>query len=157
MKLIVLHGKQSSLEKQLQEIFTKHGFQVETMQYGSLPGFRLYQQIVDANPDFIVTIDLTGFEMLTDTDDIAFINLTFPSLNFITNDIDMKLLACLSNKLSIAMFFYCEGQAVYDYLMGKCSEIPYLKLVGSWEEAVADALRELEIAGRARNDDSSPQ
>ena len=138
--IIVLRENEAIIEKELREILADRGFQTEVMLYGKIPGHQLYQNIVSASPDFIITVDLTGFEMLTDTDDIAFINLTFPSINIITKRMDLKSLACLTKKLSIAMFFYCEKQETYDYLIEKCPEIPYLKLVGKWEEAVDDMI-----------------
>ena len=141
--IIVLKNKQNDIGKYLSDVLISRGFHVEILHYGSLPGFKLYQNIIEANPDFIITIDLTGFDLETDTDDIAFINLTFPSLNFISKDADMVSLKKLGQKLSIAMFFYCETQTVYDFLMEKSPEIPYLKLVKDWEEAIEDALKEL--------------
>ena len=146
MKCVIVSQNQrdETLRKQLTDALAKRGCGAELLECGAgVAGYRLYQNIVDANPDFIITVDLAGFSLRTDTDEIAFINLNFPSINLVTKEIERESLACLRKKLSIAMFFYCETRGEYDYLVKECPEIPYLKLVKCWDEAVDDAMKEM--------------
>ena len=145
MKCVIVsqNRRDETLRKQLTDVLATRGCRAELLEYGAgVAGYQLYQNIVDANPDFIITIDLAGFSLRTDTDEIAFINLNFPSINLITKETERESLDCLRKKLSIAMFFYCE-MGGYDYLVKEFPGIPYLKLVESWDEAVDDAMKEM--------------
>jgi hypothetical protein len=122
-------------------IFEKHGYQTQEFLYGAgVPGYQLYLNIDAEDPDLLVTLDLAGFSIKTDTDDIAYINLTCPSLHFLTDAVKKADLACLKEKLSIAMFFYCQDHETFAFLQENCPEIPYLKEVKDIEEAIADVV-----------------
>jgi hypothetical protein len=139
MKCIVVSRNQNALLCN----FEKHGYQVKELVYGDgTPGYQLYLNIEAEEPDLFVTLDLAGFTIKTDTDNIAYINLTCPSLHFISSAVKQEELACLAEKLSMAMFFYCQSQETYQYLQENCTEIPYLKEVADIEDALEDWVKQ---------------
>jgi hypothetical protein len=143
MKTIIIH-KSHSRKNELQDTLVKSGHEVTVLEYaGGITGYELYQTTLAADPDLVFTLDLTGFNILTDTDDIAYANLTCPNAHILCKPFAPADLACLGGKLSIAMFFYCFDLETYRYLAENCSDIPYLKQVTDFAEMLADLEVEL--------------
>jgi hypothetical protein len=143
MNTIIIHKSNPHIT-QLQDSLVKCGHEVQVYDYaGDTIGYQLYQSTVAADPDLVFTLDLAGFNILTDTDDIAYVNLSCPNAHILCKPIPSEQLVCLGGKLSIAMFFYCFAAETYNYLAEHCPDIPYLKQVPGFTEALADLEVEL--------------
>ncbi|MDR0221873.1 MAG: hypothetical protein LBI54_10790 [Lachnospiraceae bacterium] len=143
MKCILIH-KSNPLHTQLQDTLVKNGHDITVLDYtGATTGYELYQTVAAADPDRVFTLDLAGFNILTDTDDIAYVNLSCPNAHILCKPFSPAELACLGGKLSLAMFFYCFAPETYNHLAAHCPDIPYLKHVAGFAEALADWEAEL--------------
>jgi hypothetical protein len=143
MKTIIIHKANPHITT-LQDTLVKNGHEVKILEYaGGLIGYELYQTTLAADPDYVFTLDLTGFNILTDTDDIAYVNLSCPNAHILCKPFSPADLACLGGKLSIAMFFYCFDLETYSYLAKNCPDIPYLRQVADFAEMLADLEAEL--------------
>jgi hypothetical protein len=64
MKCIIVVGVDVHIDprKKSLSIFEKHGYQMKELIYGAgTPGYQLYLNIVEEDPDLLVTLDLAGF------------------------------------------------------------------------------------------------
>lgn len=142
--IIVYQPNQFDIKNKLEKALLRCEYQIKALAYNEeITGVQLYQRILAADPDLVFTIDLTGFNIKTDTDDIAYINLSCPNIHFICGSLEPERFACLAGKLSIAMFFYCLNQEICSDLLGKYPEIPYLKFVADLETGVGDVVEEI--------------
>jgi hypothetical protein len=144
MKCIIIHENENKGLENLQDILKKDGHQAKLLEYGSgVVAHKLYLSIIEYEPDLVFTLDLAGFSIKTDTDEIAYINLSCPNVHFLSDDLRPNDFKCLAQKLSIAMFFYCFDEVVYNSLMKNYPEIPYLKKVADFKAGLDDVMREI--------------
>ena len=83
-------------------------------------------------PDVLVTTDLAGFEQCTLTDNISYNLLSCKQIHLLLHE-NLPYEKYLEKQLSIAMFFYCVGDAYYDALKNKYPNLPYLKKIQGWQ------------------------
>lgn len=118
--------------KQFQEKLSQESnSEVSCLQY--TPGERrdIISEIKAFRPDVLVTTDLAGFEQCTLTDNISYNLLDCKQLHLLLHE-NLPNESYLARQLSIAMFFYCAGDAYYDYLVQKYPDLPYLKSLSEW-------------------------
>lgn len=87
--------------------------------------------IARAEPDLLLTLDLSGFEQSTLTGGLAYNLLNCKQIHLLLRD-NLPEESCLSKQLSIAMFFYCAGTEYYKRLWDTYPDIPYLKQLKNW-------------------------
>lgn len=104
----------------------EHRAEVTCLQY--LPGERrdIIGEIKALRPDVLVTVDLPGFEQRTLTDNISYNLLDCKQLHLLLHE-NLRNESCLDGQLSIAMFFYCAGNTLYERLARRYPHLPYLK------------------------------
>ena len=83
-------------------------------------------------PDVLVTTDLTGFDQCTLTDNISYNLLNCKQIHLLLHE-NLSNEKYLEKQLSIAMFFFCVGDAYYDALKNKYPNLPYLKKLQGWQ------------------------
>lgn len=92
--------------------------------------FRVKEQ-KNISADILVTMDLCGFDQVTLADSIAYNLLNCKQLHLLLHR-NLKNESCLAKQLSISMFFYCLGDAYYNYLKETYPDLPYLKKITYW-------------------------
>lgn len=107
--------------------------EVTCLQY--TPGERrdIVGEIKALRPDLLITIDLAGFEQCTLTDNISYNLLDCKQLHLLLHE-NLPNEPYLKGQLSIAMFFYCAGDAYYNELIRKYPNMPYLKKLPDWQD-----------------------
>lgn len=117
-----IRGMRSFKDKLTEE----HRTEVTCLQY--IPGERrdIIGEIKALRPDVLVTVDLPGFEQRTLTDNISYNLLDCGQLHLLLHE-NLRNESCLAGQLSIAMFFYCAGDTLYDRLTRRYPHLPYLK------------------------------
>ncbi len=85
----------------------------------------LIGDIKKASPDYLVTLDLLGFERMTLTDQIAYNLLGCRQIHILLSDAPQNE-KYLARPLSIAMFFFCKPEA-YDTWIRKHPDLPSLQ------------------------------
>ena len=115
--------------------------EVTCLQY--TPGERrdIVGEIRALHPDLLITVDLAGFEQCTLTDNISYNLLDCKQLHLLLHE-NLPNEPHLKGQLSIAMFFYCAGDAYYDELIRKYPNMPYLKKLPDWQDKTAETLYE---------------
>lgn len=95
----------------------------------------MYLEVKKDEADFLITLDLEGFGWGTESGSIFYNLLSCKSLHFLFGDKE-EYAEYLSNKLSIAMFFYCVGEKenVIEGMIQKYPNISYIKGVTGMEE-----------------------
>lgn len=88
-------------------------------------------------PEVLITVDLPGFEQCTLTDNISYNLLDCKQLHFLLHE-NLRNESYLAGQLSIAMFFYCAGEALYNRLARKYPHLPYLKKIPGRQEKPED-------------------
>lgn len=86
-------------------------------------------------PDILISVDLLGFEQGTLTGNISYNLLNCKQIHLILQD-KTENEKYLSKVLSIAMFFYCAGDAHFQYLSQTYPHLPYLKRLEHWDSAI---------------------
>lgn len=87
-------------------------------------------------PDILISVDLLGFEQCTLTDNISYNLLNCKQIHLLLQD-KIENEKYLSKVLSMAMFFFCAGDAHFKYLSQTYPHLPYLKRLEHWESAIA--------------------
>ncbi len=105
----------------------------------------ILRNIRTMHPDLLITTDLQGFEQCTLTDNIAFNLADCKQLHLLLHE-DLPNESYLGKQLSIAMFFYCVGNAYYDELNSRYPELPYLKKLEGWQDATGKQAMEQNAA-----------
>ena len=126
--------------KQFQEKLSRESdSEVSHLQYS--PGERrdIISEIKAFRPDVLITTDLAGFELCTLTDNISYNLLDCKQLHLLLHE-NLPNEPYLAGQLSIAMFFYCAGDAYYDYLVQKYPDLPYLKSLSEWRSETNTAV-----------------
>lgn len=100
--------------------------EVTCLQYSPKERRDIIGEIRALRPDVLVTVDLPGFEQRTLTDNISYNLLDCKQLHLLLHE-NPGNESCLAGQLSIAMFFYCEGDALYNRLAQRYPHLPYLK------------------------------
>lgn len=92
--------------------------------------------------DLLVTFDLSGFENQTLAGSISYNLLNCKQIHILLRENPVQE-EKLAKPLSIAMFFFCRGQAYYQKLKGLYPEVPYLEEIPKWNgESGKDASRD---------------
>lgn len=86
-------------------------------------------------PDILISVDLLGFEQGTLTGNISYNLLHCKQIHLILQN-ETENEKYLSKVLSIAMFFFCAGDARFKYIRQTYPHLPYLKKLEYWESAV---------------------
>jgi len=102
-------------------------------------------QLKTLQPDLLITTDLQGFEQRTLTDNIAFNLADCKQLHLLLHK-NLPNESYLGKQLSIAMFFYCAGNAYYDELSSRYPDLPYLKQLEGWQDAAGKQAMEQNAA-----------
>lgn len=92
----------------------------------------LIGEIKAYQPDILITADLAGFDQCTLTDNISYNLLDCKQLHLLLHE-KLPNESCLTGQLSIAMFFYCAGDAYYKDLKAKYPHLPWLKSLSEWQ------------------------
>ena len=87
----------------------------------------------------LITFDLAGFQLKTLTNNIWFNLLPCRQIHIITT-YKNELMTYLSNPLSISMFFFCITEEQKNTLSAGYENIPWLRVLNSWQENPAKAL-----------------
>lgn len=131
MKIILL-GTGTENKKLIQELK-----QLLSNSWNSVEDYTLnldnLQKIQSASPDFVITINLAGFEFTTLTGGISYNLWNTKFVHFILEK-HLKNEVFLNKPFSISMFFYCKGQVYTEYLREKYPMLPYLEEIAGWEE-----------------------
>lgn len=106
--------------------------EVSCLQYTSGGQRDVVGEIMSRQPDLLITVDLPGFEQSTLTDNIAYNLLSCKQLHLLLHE-NLPNESYLGRPLNIAMFFYCTGDAYYDYLLRRYPDLPYLKKLPEWQ------------------------
>lgn len=106
--------------------------EVSCLQYVAEEQTDVIGEIMSRQPELLITVDLPGFEQSTLTDNIAYNLLNCKQLHLLLHD-NLSNESYLGRPLNIAMFFYCVGDAYYDYLLRKYPDLPYLKKLPEWQ------------------------
>ena len=139
MKFIIVSEQSKNLIYGMEELRNKlageSNREVFCLQYNCGEHRDIIGEIKALHPDLLITTDLAGFEQCTLTDNISYNLLDCKQLHLMFHG---KLLnePYLARQLSIAMFFYCAGDACYDGLICKYPNIPYLKKISGWQESI---------------------
>ncbi len=129
--------------KQLKKKAEEHGIDALIMVIDEKrPGHEYYFSIIQSCPDLVFTLDFAGFEMSTETGEIALINLPCRNIHVILKEREQDFRKYLPRKLSIAMFFYCHEHEIFNRLQVQYPDIPYLKLVKDWDHMLEDVQAE---------------
>ncbi|MCM1302714.1 MAG: hypothetical protein NC305_06905 [Lachnospiraceae bacterium] len=92
----------------------------------------LIGEIKALRPDLLITADLSGFEQCTLTDNVSYNLLDCKQLHLLLHE-KLPNEQYLKKQQSIAMFFYCAGNAYYEYLHKYYPHLPYLKQIPDWQ------------------------
>lgn len=139
IKVIIVSGQApdsiSGLKQFQKKLAQECNGEISSLQYE--PGERrdIIGEIKAFHPDVLITTDLAGFEQCTLTDNISYNLLDCKQLHLLFHR-DLPNEPYLAGQLSIAMFFYCAGDAYCDDLARKYPNLPYLK---SFSEGCAEA------------------
>lgn len=121
-------------------------------------GSSIYGEIRRIGPELLITVNLAGFELLTQRKGVLYNLLDCKSLHLLTKR-GLKNESCLAKQLSIAMFFFCVGEDYHAYLRKNYPDMPFLGTMGSfmteqapagsveepyWEAALAEILNKLQ-------------
>lgn len=91
----------------------------------------------------LITFDLAGFQLKTLTNNIWYNLLPCKQMHIITT-CKNELMDYLNSPLSISMFFFCVTEEQKNTLNTKFENIPWLRVLNSWQEnptkALSDAL-----------------
>ncbi|MCL2252813.1 MAG: hypothetical protein FWC09_00035 [Lachnospiraceae bacterium] len=131
------HGRNDIYIEEMEKCLSGNGFAVMVIKYSdSMPGHKMYQKIEKEDPELVITLDLAGFNLRTDTDYIAYVNLSCPNLHFLTDADTADTYECLGGTLSVAMFFFCLNPETYRYISISYPQVPCVKLVANCEEGI---------------------
>ena len=83
--------------------------------------------------DLLVTFNLSGFEQQTLTGGIFYNLLDCKQIHILLEE-HLPCEEKLSLPLSISMFFFCKGQAYYEYLLNTYPDIPYMGKIDEWDD-----------------------
>lgn len=120
--------------KEFQKRLAQEGHaEVSCLQYSAGERRDIIGEIKALHPDLLITTDLAGFEQCTLTDNISYNLLDCKQLHLLLHE-NLPNEPYLKGQLSIAMFFYCAGDACYDYLTQKYPHLPWLKKLPDWQE-----------------------
>ncbi len=136
MKIVIVAGQGTAFEKH-RGIFQK---KLEQCPGGDIVWlFRKKEQpgnfmtgLQELAPDLLVTVDLLGFEQRTLTDNLSYNIMDCKQVHLLLGK-PAAGESCLRRQLSIAMFFYCVGDAYYRYLKEQYPHLPYLKQIQGWQ------------------------
>ena len=102
----------------------------------------LIGEIKAMQPRLLITVNLPGFDRCTLTDGISYNLLDCRQLHLLLHE-NLSNEEYLKKQLSIAMFFYCAGNAYYERLKEQYPNLPYLEKLPDWQagtdERAADA------------------
>lgn len=135
MRIILLTERPcDSIEglKQFQKKLAESRREVTCLSYSSKTK-DIIQEIKALHPDLLITVDLPGFERCTLTDNIAYNLLSCKQLHLLLHR-NLPNESYLGRPLNIAMFFYCAGDAYYDYLTQQYPDMPYLQKLPDWRD-----------------------
>lgn len=93
----------------------------------------LISEIKSRQPDLLITTDLAGFEQCTLADNVSYNLLDCKQLHLLLHG-NLPNEPYLKGQLSIAMFFFCAGDAYCDELARKYPRLPWLKKLPGWQE-----------------------
>jgi hypothetical protein len=99
---------------------------------------KVFGQLKEVSPDILITSDLAGFEQATLTDNLSYNLLDCKQIHLLFHE-HLQNERFLEKPLSIAMFFYCLGDAYYQYLSGTYQNLPYLQKINGWKEGTDEA------------------
>lgn len=102
-----------------------------------LSGGHIYQEICRIQPALLITVNLAGFELLTQKKDILYNLLECKSIHLLLKKglVNEKY---LNRTLSIAMFFFCAGEEYKRYLLNKYPDIPFLETIEQKGQLLGD-------------------
>lgn len=137
MKILILseqpihniEGMKYFLDKLIQE----DKAEITCLQYIPVGGRDIISEIKARRPDVLITVDLVGFEQRTLTDNISYNLLDCKQLHLLLHE-NPRNESYLAGQLSIAMFFYCAGDALYNRLAQRYPHLPYLKKLPGGQE-----------------------
>ena len=112
-------------EKLIERFENKVSFGVVSLQ-GDLIG-----KIKEKSPELLLTVDLSGFNRVTLTDNIAYNLFDCKQLHIICSE-DLQNEKVLETPLSIAMFFACSNAEQCDKLRECYPHIPWLTCMKDW-------------------------
>ena len=90
----------------------------------------------------LITFDLAGFQLKTLTNNIWYNLLPCRQIHIITT-CKNELMTYLNNPLSISMFFFCVTEGQKNTLSTGYENIPWLRVLNSWQENPAKALSDV--------------
>ena len=126
------------LERFQEKLSRAGNAEVTCMRYASGERRDIIGEIKSLHPDLLITVDLAGFEQCTLTDNISYNLLDCKQLHLLLHE-NLPNEPYLAGQLSIAMFFYCAGDAYYDALLRRYPNLPWLKKLPGWQNG-ADKL-----------------
>lgn len=139
MKVVIVAKEQSIFEKYSElfkeEIEQSLECQVTYLFQNGRGRGKMIGAIQNASPDILLTVDLEGFEQCTLTDNISYNLLNCKQIHLLLHE-GLENEKYLSRQLSIAMFFFCAGDAYFSYLESTYSQLPYLKEIAGWKPAM---------------------
>ena len=139
LKAVIVAQKGSVKEELMQEVERKLEGRVA---FEWIPLVRdLIGEIKKKAPDILLTVDLSGFEHATLTDNIAYNLLDCKQIHLLLNE-NLPNKRYLEKPLSIAMFFGCVGAEYHKNLKRTYPHIPWLKEMVSWSmDEAPDAVK----------------
>lgn len=115
--------------------------EVSRLQYSAGERRDIIGEIKALHPDLLITTDLAGFEQCTLADNISYNLLDCKQIHLLLHE-KLPNEPYLKGQLSIAMFFYCAGDAYCDYLTQKYPRLPWLKKLPDWQEGTDQQAQE---------------
>lgn len=141
--IIICRSREDEAVKaeQLKKKAEEHGISAVILEIkDKKPSHEYFFAIIRSCPDLVFTLNFAGFEMSTETGEIAYINLPCRNIHLILKEREWDFKRYFLRKLSIAMFFYCQDHEIYDKLQDQYPDIPYLKLMENWDDMLEDVL-----------------
>lgn len=111
--------------------------EVTCLQYVSERKRHIMGDIKALRPYLLITVDLPGFEQCTLTSNVSYNLLDCKQLHLLLHE-NLRNESYLAGQLSIAMFFYCAGDALYNRLAQRYPYLPYLKKIPGEQEKPDD-------------------
>ncbi len=141
MKIVILTEQPinniSGMKYFIDKLTQEHKAEITCLQYIPRGGKDIIGEIKVQRPEVLITVDLPGFEQRTLTDNISYNLLDCKQLHFLLHE-NLRNESYLAGQLSIAMFFYCAGDALYNRLAQRYPYLPYLKKIPGEQEKPDD-------------------
>jgi len=135
IRIVTVSNKNGENQRVLKEfariLGRENNIEIACIHYLPEKRMDLIGEIRALQPELLISADLSGFEQCTLTDNIAYNLLGCRQLHLLLHE-KLPGEQYLNKQMSIAMFFYCVGNAYCEYLRKLYPNLPYLKEIPGW-------------------------